>query len=68
MFSDSISFDGEVFKSALTASKCRSKQTDLYIKDGHIEDRIWKDRSRTESWTPEDERSGEAKSTSAKEE
>ena len=25
----------------------------FFLKNGHIEERIWKDRSRRESWTPE---------------
>jgi len=48
------SFDGEVFKKRIDRIKVPGANRLTFIfKDGHIEDRIWKDRSRTESWTPE---------------
>lgn len=48
------SFDGEVFKDRIDRIEVPGANRLTFIfKDGHMEERVWKDRSRSESWTPE---------------
>lgn len=48
------SFDGEIFKERIERIEVpEANSLNFVFKDGHIEERTWKDRSRSESWTPE---------------
>lgn len=47
-------FDGEVFKERIDRIEVPgANRLIFFFKDGHIEEQTWKDRSRSESWTPE---------------
>ncbi len=47
-------FDGEIFKERIDRIEVPGANRLTFVfKDGHTEERIWKDRSRSESWTPE---------------
>jgi hypothetical protein len=48
------SFDGEIFKERIERIEVsEANRLNFVFKDGHSEERTWKDRSRSESWTPE---------------
>ena len=47
-------FDSEVFEERIDRIEVPGANRLTFIfKDGHMEERVWKDRSRSESWTPE---------------